>query len=98
MKRTIATLGVVGLGYTVRGYAVLREERAMVRSWLDLAASLEQGSEHPLATAVVAGAAGRGLRLEEAREFRSETGLGAEVGTGVGLTGRPAGKAPASAM
>jgi cation/acetate symporter len=29
---------------------------------------------------------------------RSETGLGAEVGTGVGLTGRPAGKAPASAM
>src|SRR5215203_2516049 len=29
---------------------------------------------------------------------RSETGLGAEAGTGVGLTGRPAGKAPASAM
>jgi cation/acetate symporter len=29
---------------------------------------------------------------------RSETGLGAEVGTGIGLTGRPAGKAPATAM
>jgi cation/acetate symporter len=30
---------------------------------------------------------------------RSETGLGAEAGTGIGLTGRPtAGKAPASAM
>jgi hypothetical protein len=35
-----ALLGVVGLGYTVRGYAVLSEERAMVRSWLDLAATL----------------------------------------------------------
>jgi hypothetical protein len=35
-----ALLGAVGLGYTVRGYAVLREERAMVRSWLDLAATL----------------------------------------------------------
>jgi hypothetical protein len=35
-----ALLGVVGLGYTVRGYGVLREERAMVRNWLDLAARL----------------------------------------------------------
>src|SRR5439155_7898840 len=43
---------------------------------LRLAASLEQGSEHPLASAVVAGAAARGVRLAEAGEFASRTGRG----------------------
>jgi Cu+-exporting ATPase len=43
---------------------------------LRLAASLEQGSEHPLAGAIVQGAQARGLRLSEAAEFKSVTGKG----------------------
>jgi Cu+-exporting ATPase len=43
---------------------------------LRLAASLEQGSEHPLAAAIVAGATARGVRLFNPREFRSVTGKG----------------------
>jgi len=43
---------------------------------LRLAATLERGSEHPLAAAIVAGAQERGLELSEAREFRSFTGEG----------------------
>jgi Cu+-exporting ATPase len=43
---------------------------------LRLAASLERGSEHPLAGAIVAGAQARGLQLSAAREFRSLTGKG----------------------
>jgi Cu+-exporting ATPase len=61
-----------------------RPELATV-SWLDgaeerevltLAASLEQGSEHPLAGAIVRGANARGLGLERVEYFESETGLG----------------------
>ena len=47
---------------------------------LRLAASLERGSEHPLAAAIVAGAEKRELSLTDAREFRSITGKGV-VGT-----------------
>jgi len=43
---------------------------------LRLAASLEQGSEHPLAAAIVAGARDRGLRLDAATQFGSVTGKG----------------------
>jgi Cu+-exporting ATPase len=43
---------------------------------LHLAATLERGSEHPLATALVAGAQARGVELGEAREFRSLAGEG----------------------
>ncbi len=43
---------------------------------LFLAASLERGSEHPLAAAIVSGAEQRGLTLADAREFRSITGKG----------------------
>jgi Cu+-exporting ATPase len=43
---------------------------------LRLAATLERGSEHPLAAAVVTGAQERGLKLGETREFRSHTGEG----------------------
>jgi len=43
---------------------------------LRLAASVEQGSEHPLAAAIVSGAEQRGLRLSEADEFQSFTGRG----------------------
>jgi P-type Cu+ transporter len=43
---------------------------------LRLAASLERGSEHPLAAAVVKGAEAQGLSLVEARDFQSVTGQG----------------------
>jgi P-type Cu+ transporter len=43
---------------------------------LRLAASLEVGSEHPLAAAIVAAARGRGLPLTPAADFQSETGKG----------------------
>ena len=43
---------------------------------LRLAASLERGSEHPLAAAIVAGAEERGLELNEAKTFESLTGKG----------------------
>jgi Cu+-exporting ATPase len=43
---------------------------------LALAASLERGSEHPLAGAIVAGAQERELALQPATEFRSLTGKG----------------------
>lgn len=43
---------------------------------LGLAASLEQGSEHPLAAAIVRGARERGAVLQDTREFESTTGKG----------------------
>ncbi|WP_284125990.1 copper-transporting P-type ATPase [Parerythrobacter aestuarii] len=43
---------------------------------LRLAASLERGSEHPLAEAIVAGAEARGLALAKAEEFQAVTGKG----------------------
>ena len=43
---------------------------------LRLAASLEQGSEHPLAAAIVAGVAERGVRLGPVTDFASRTGRG----------------------
>jgi P-type Cu+ transporter len=43
---------------------------------LRLAASVERLSEHPLAAAIVAGAAERNLVLAEAQDFQSETGRG----------------------
>ena len=43
---------------------------------LRLAASLDQGSEHPLADAIVAAARQRGLPLDKAQDFESGSGLG----------------------
>jgi Cu+-exporting ATPase len=43
---------------------------------LRLAASLERGSEHPLAAAIVAGAEARGLALAPVADFQSHTGKG----------------------
>jgi len=51
---------------------------------LRLAASLEQGSEHPLAGAIVGAARERGLALEEAGDFR--------VVPGQGVSGRVGGR------
>ncbi len=46
--------------------------------WLRLAASLEQGSEHPLAAAITRCALEKGLTLSRAEAFQSQTGLGIE--------------------
>jgi Cu+-exporting ATPase len=43
---------------------------------LRLAASLERGSEHPLAAAIVQGATERGLKLAAVADFESRTGRG----------------------
>jgi P-type Cu+ transporter len=43
---------------------------------LRLAASLERGSEHPLAAAIIEGANERDLKLSPASEFRALTGMG----------------------
>ncbi len=43
---------------------------------LELAGSLEQNSEHPLAAAIVAAARERGVKLQSAEEFESLTGKG----------------------
>ena len=43
---------------------------------LRLVASLERGSEHPLAAAIVKGAENRGIELAAAADFASETGKG----------------------
>jgi Cu+-exporting ATPase len=43
---------------------------------LRLAASLERGSEHPLAAAIVTGAQAKGLALPDVSDFRSVTGRG----------------------
>src|SRR5205823_928798 len=44
--------------------------------FLRLAASLERGSEHPLAAAIVAGAQERGIELSRTEDFASVTGKG----------------------
>jgi P-type Cu+ transporter len=49
-----------------------QDEAALLR----LAASLERASEHPLAAAIVEGAAARGLELAETTAFAYRTGLG----------------------
>src|SRR5205807_1800032 len=51
-----------------------REEAGILR----LAASLERGSEHPLAAAIAAGANERGVALAEAHRFQSRTGRGVQ--------------------
>jgi Cu+-exporting ATPase len=43
---------------------------------LQLAASLEKGSEHPLAAAIVAGAAEREVKVPDNKDFASHTGRG----------------------
>lgn len=49
-----------------------RDESSLLR----LAASLESGSEHPLAAAVIAAATARGFALAAPSEFQSHTGAG----------------------
>jgi Cu+-exporting ATPase len=78
--RRIDTLVVDKTGTLTEGRPVFRE--AVPAAGMDeaellrLAASLDQGSEHPLAEAIVAEARGRGLVLVAAEDFESSTGIG----------------------
>ena len=56
--------------------AVLPEAGHEEREVLRLAASLERGSEHPLAEAIVRGAETRGVETAEASDFEAVTGKG----------------------
>jgi Cu+-exporting ATPase len=78
--RTIDTLIVDKTGTLTQGRPAFREVIGLGSVTADevlrLAASLDQGSEHPLADAIVAEARRRNLSLSGAEEFESVTGLG----------------------
>ncbi|HVF34168.1 MAG TPA: heavy metal translocating P-type ATPase [Candidatus Saccharimonadia bacterium] len=78
--RRIDTLIVDKTGTLTKGRPAFREVVAApgfaADEVLQLAASLDQGSEHPLAHAIVAEARRRALPLEAAQEFESGTGIG----------------------
>ena len=88
---TIDTLIVDKTGTLTEGkpklVAVIAEPGFEQTELLRLAASLERGSEHPLAEAIVRGAEERGLELASAEDF--------EAITGKGVVGRVAGKSVA---
>ena len=78
--RTIDTLVVDKTGTLTEGRPAFRVALAVdggdEEELLRLAASLDAGSEHPLATAIVAEARRRGLALERVEDFDSVTGFG----------------------
>jgi Cu+-exporting ATPase len=80
VMRTIDTLVVDKTGTLTVGRPKVMAVKAAVgwdeQAVLRLAAALEQGSEHPLAAAVVGGAAERGVQLGKAESFVSMTGKG----------------------
>ena len=77
---SIDTLIVDKTGTLTEGRPAYQQELVMPGfesdQLLRLAGSLEKGSEHPLATAIVAEAGRRGLVLATAEEFDSITGIG----------------------
>ena len=78
--RTIDTLIIDKTGTLTEGKPRFRDAAALPGFTADevirLAASLDQGSEHPLAEAIVGEARTRGLALDPAEEFDSATGIG----------------------
>ena len=78
--RSVDTVVVDKTGTLTQGKAQLATvtwaEGFVEAEVLGLAASLEQGSEHPLAGAIVKGADARGLALANAEEFRAIPGMG----------------------
>ena len=87
--RRVDTLIVDKTGTLTEGRPVF--ERAVAAAGgsedevLRLAASIDQGSEHPLAAAIVRAAVERGLKLDRPERFESSSGIGVR-GT---LQGRP---------
>jgi P-type Cu+ transporter len=78
--RKVDTIVVDKTGTLTRGRPTLASVTPL-GSWeeaplLALAASLERGSEHPLAAAIVSGAVDRGTQLSNAEAFESITGKG----------------------
>ena len=77
---TVDTLIVDKTGTLTRGepqlVAVLPATGHDEATVLKLAATLEKGSEHPLAEAIVRGAENRGVTLAEAADFEAVTGKG----------------------
>jgi Cu+-exporting ATPase len=78
--RKVDTLVVDKTGTLTEGKPKLESVRPAAgfdeRTLLRLAATLERGSEHPLAAAIVEGSAGRGVELGEVSGFESFTGKG----------------------
>jgi P-type Cu+ transporter len=78
--RKVDTLVVDKTGTLTEGKPKLTDVVAVEpndeRELLMLAASLERGSEHPLAAAIVAGAGDRNIELSEPENFASHTGKG----------------------
>ncbi len=76
----VDTLVVDKTGTLTEGRPVLAEVRSVPGTGdtelLELAASVEAGSEHPLAGAIVAGARARGLTPTPVSEFRADPGTG----------------------
>jgi P-type Cu+ transporter len=78
--RKIDTLVVDKTGTLTQGHPAF-ERAAAIGGYTDsevlrLAASLDQGSEHPLATAIVAAARALGLALQKPEQFDSVSGIG----------------------
>ncbi len=104
---SVQTVIVDKTGTITRGHPELTDVVA-AEGWseddvLRLASAVERLSEHPLATAVVAGAEARGLSSSDAADFDSLTGLGVQgtvegravlVGTASFLAGRGVEVAP----
>ena len=80
MLEKIDTLIVDKTGTLTEGkprlVSIVASESGSEPEILRAAASIERGSEHPLAAAIVAGAQENGLQLAEARDFNSLTGRG----------------------
>ena len=78
--RTVDTLVIDKTGTLTEGkpklVGVVAEGAWKEEEILRLAASLERGSEHPLAAAIVQGAAERNITLSNATGFSSQTGKG----------------------
>jgi len=87
----VDTLVIDKTGTLTEGKPALREvvpvKGISREELLALAASLENGSEHPLAAAIVAGAQAEGLSLQDTEDF--------DAPSGKGVTGRVGGKSVA---
>jgi Cu+-exporting ATPase len=88
VMRDIDTLVVDKTGTLTEGHPKLTTVVSLIENdeerLLQLVASLERGSEHPLAAAIVSGAEERELNLSKPDDFKSQTGKG--------VTGRIHGK------
>ena len=78
--RKVDTLVTDKTGTLTEGHPKLQDVQAFAphseATVLQLAASLERGSEHPLAAAILKGAEERGVKLEQVTEFEAIPGKG----------------------